>query len=301
MTVGFLVATFEENLGEIMKAIDYYKSKIENFEEMSFEDRRYWLEYKCLDKDKKHTKATLKGLFRLKPAKDAKPCGWYTNDYKQEIALYYAIDCVPMRNVSKKPRTEAQKAATRKLVSSNFINSSNYKTALECRELVTNGAVVIDTETTDLDGVAIQIAVVCCQTREVLFQSLIATDKPISHEAYRVHGISSDMLVDAPSADVVLSKVKECCAGREVVAFNAGFDKGICINTFGDSIADNWTCAMYGIAVPMVGSTNKYGSISLSNAMMRAGVKWEGDAHDASGDALATVDLIRQFAKLNLK
>jgi hypothetical protein len=284
-----------------MRAIDYYNEKIEGFEDMDFEERRYWLEHECLDKDKKHTKATLKGLFRLKPAKDAIPCGWYTNDYKQEVALYHAIDCVPMRNVSKKPRTEAQEEATRKLVASRFVNSKNSATIAKCKELVESGAVVIDTETTDLDGVAIQIAVVCCKTREVLFQSLIATDRPISHEAYRVHRITEEMLVGAPSAEEVFGKVKACCSGREVVAFNASFDKSICHSTFGDSITDRWTCAMFDIAVPMLGSTNRYGTISLSDAMSRAGVKWSGPAHDAKADSLATVDLIEYFSRLDKK
>jgi DNA polymerase III epsilon subunit-like protein len=281
-----------------MKAIDYYKSEIENFEEMSFEDRRYWLEYKCMDKDKMHTKATLKGLFRLKPAKDAKPVGSYTNDYRQEIDLYHAIDCVPMRNVSKKPRSEAQKQATKKLMAKTFKRSPKGKAVELCKNLIANKAVVIDTETTDLDGVAIQIAVVACDTKEVLYSSLIATDKPISQGAYNVHGINAEMLVGAPDAATVYGEVIDICRGRDVVAFNADFDFSVCKRTFGRDFGEGWTCAMYSIAVPVLGSTNKYGTISLSNALAYAGVKWRGQAHDASGDAIATADLIYKISTL---
>ncbi len=281
-----------------MKAIDYYNDKIENFEEMTFEERRYWLEYHCLDKDKMHTKATLKGLFRLKPAKDAKPAGSYTNDYKQEIDLYHPIDCVPMRNVSKKPRTEAQKQATKKLVTETFRNSPKGRAVERCKNLIANKAVVIDTETTDLDGVAIQIAVVSCDTKEVLYSSLIATDEPISQGAYEVHGISENDLIGAPDAATVCAAVMEVCKGRDVVAFNADFDAGICRRTFGEAFQASWTCAMYSIAVPVLGSTNRHGTISLSNALEYAGVKWRGQAHDASGDAIATADLIAKISTL---
>lgn len=283
-----------------MKAIDYYKSKIDNFVELSFEDRRHQLKCQCLDKDKMHTKATLKGLFRLKPASDAKPCGSYTNDFKKEINLYYAIDCVPMRNVSSKPRTKAQAQATKKLITENFKKSPTGKAVDLCKRLIAEKAVVIDTETTDLNGVAIQIAVVCCASKEVLYSSLIATDKPISPEAYNIHGISKEMLIGAPSPEQVAFDLQKVIMDKTLVAYNARFDKEICQNTFGSQpwIDNKTVCAMYGIAVPVLGSTNRHGTISLTNAMAFANVKWRGQAHDASADALATADLIAEIATL---
>ncbi|MGR5269742.1 exonuclease domain-containing protein [Vibrio astriarenae] len=281
-----------------MKAIDYYIKKIEGFENMDFEERRYWLEYHCLDKDKKHTKATLKGLFRLKPKADAKRCGSYKNDYSQQVDLFYAIDCIPMRNVSKKTRTLKQKAATQKLIASNLSKSPKGKAIELCKKLVTNDAIVIDTETTDLHGVAIQIALVSCKTREVLFKSYIATDEPISSGAFEVHGICNEMLVDAPSAAEVQEKVTELCEGRYLVAFNAIFDELALDRTFEDvRELKNWTCAMFDVAVPVFGYTNRYGTISLSRAMSCAGIEWRGEAHDAASDALAAADLIYKIAK----
>lgn len=53
---------------------------------------------------------------------------------------------------------------------------------------------------------------------------------------------------------------------------------------------------MYDIAAPILGSTNRYGSISLARATELTKVRWEGEAHSSDADALATVDLIRALA-----
>ncbi|GAL15165.1 hypothetical protein JCM19233_6183 [Vibrio astriarenae] len=72
----------------------------------------------------------------------------------------------------------------------------------------------------------------CCATREVLYSSKVYTDKPISKEAFEVHGISSDMLTDAPKPDEVYRELKRVCEGRRVVAFNAEFDFYVCKRSF---------------------------------------------------------------------
>lgn len=286
-----------------MKAIDFYTSRIDGFETMTFEDRRYWVEYERLGSEKMHTKATLKGLFRVKPAKSECPVGSYKNDYKQEIELYHFDQCVPMRALSKKPRSEAQKTATEKLVKSNIENSPRGQAITLCKELVDTKAIVIDTETTDLDGVAIQIAAVCCATREVLYSSLIYTDEAISGEAFDVHGITADMIKDAPKPEQVYREMSEICKDRHLVAFNLDFDLSVCHRTFDEPEGERsfqcagWSCAMFDVAVPALGSTNRYGTISLSDAMDCAGVRREGVAHEAGSDALGTVDLIRKIAE----
>ncbi len=49
-------------------------------------------------------------------------------------------------------------------------------------------------------------------------------------------------------------------------------------------------------AALVYGATNRYGTISLANATARAGVVWEGDAHSAAADALATAALVHKMA-----
>ncbi|PMJ99188.1 DNA polymerase III subunit epsilon [Vibrio cyclitrophicus] len=168
-----------------------------------------------------------------------------------------------------------------------------------CKKLVEVEAVVIDTETTSLDGVAIQISAVCCKTRKVLYSSLIHTEESISDGAYDVHGIDASMLKNAPIPEVVALDLDKILEGKTIVTFNSEFDHDICTNTFGNVrfIQQEWICAMYEIAVPVLGSTNRYGTISLSNAMEHAGVEWVGEAHDAEADCLGTVDLIKSIAE----
>ncbi|HIF9439693.1 TPA: exonuclease domain-containing protein [Photobacterium damselae] len=284
-----------------MRAIDYYISKIENFEKMTFSERRDSIKNNAINREKMHTKATLKALFRLKPAANATPAGSYVNNYKQEINLFFPKDCVPMREISKKTRSEAQIKATNKLIDEALKRSPKGRAISLCKSLIAEKAVVIDTETTDLEGVAIQIALVCCETKEVLYNSLIHTNEPISQEAYNVHGIDQSMLINAPKPEQVADEINKIIGDKTIVAFNSKFDIKICKNTFVNNqkwLENKAVCAMYNIAVPVLGSTNKYGTISLTNALKYANIEWRGKAHDASGDALATADLIDKISKL---
>lgn len=278
-----------------MNAIDFYIEHIENFENMDFKQRREAVQLAKIESEKYHTKATLKGLFRMKPARDARSEKDYKSEFGGRVQLYRIDQCVAMRELSKKPRTKAQEEATKKLVQSNIENSPKGKAVELCKELINDSSIVIDTETTDLNGVAIQIALVCCATRKVLYSSLIATDKPISRGAFEVHGIDAEMLKDAPTAEQVKAEILPIIEDKNLVAFNSEFDSKVCARTFG-KFDNKWTCAMYRVAVPTFGATNRHGTISLAYTVDCAGVQWSGAAHDAAADALATVDVIRKVA-----
>lgn len=170
------------------------------------------------------------------------------------------------------------------------------------KDLIESNAIVIDTETTALDGVAIQIALVGLKNGDVIYKSYIHTDQEIDPRAQAVHGISLDDLQDAPSAERVAAELDSLLKGQILVAYNASFDAEICKNTFpnSDFLNNDWVCAMYDVAVPLTGSTNQYGSISLGNALRRLKLRWRGEAHDAAGDCLATADLINAVAQTNL-
>jgi len=55
-------------------------------------------------------------------------------------------------------------------------------------------------------------------------------------------------------------------------------------------------CAMT-MAAREYGATNKYGTISLANAVIQAGIEWQGEAHSALGDALTTLELVRVMTR----
>lgn len=280
-----------------MKAIDFYIEKIEGFEAMSFAERRDSA-IKAKLTNKQHTRPTLKAIFRAKPAKGACSEYSYKNPYgRGEIECFTLRQCVPMRELSNKPRTEAQNAATKKLL----MASPKGKALTWCKEAIDNGLIMIDTETTDLDGVVIQIAAVCCKTGETLYSSLVRTDQNIAPAAQDIHGISASMLEGAPTPEEVSRELEAVLKGREWTAFNLAFDRNAVERTFsgGWVSATAERCAMR-LAAKIFGATNSYGTISLFSAMERAGVKWEGQAHDAEADAKGAAKLLKKISEIEL-
>ncbi|WP_019635110.1 3'-5' exonuclease [Actinomadura atramentaria] len=95
------------------------------------------------------------------------------------------------------------------------------------RDMLEPGAaVVLDTETTDLGGVVIELAVIDAATGDVLLDTLVCPDGvPVEPGARRVHGITDAELADAPPWADVLPRFLDAVAGRTVLAYNAPFDR----------------------------------------------------------------------------
>lgn len=285
-------------------ALEFYTDKIEGFADMDFQQRRDAAIDAGLD-DKQHTKTTLKEVFRAKPAKDAVCEYEFKGDYGSYIQCYMLKQCVAMRNPSKKPRTEAQVEATRKLTKKNLVSSRKNQIALLAKDCVDSSEVVaIDTETTDLYGKVISIALVDVTTCEVLFDSYVHTDQVITEEAYYVHGITAEDIKDAPSFEQVCTEISEIMEGKYWAAFNLEFDKACMENSRHDPDAEcyQWferisVCAMRDISAPYFGSTNRYGTISLSDTMVFCGLSFEGEAHTAAADAKAVARVLQHIGK----
>lgn len=285
--------------------LEFYKEKIENFESMTFEERRAAVTDLKLD-DKQHCKSTLKAVFRVKPAKDAVSEYSFKNGFGKHVDCYTLSQCVPMKALSKKPRSSAQILAAENLKKANFYASKKGGAVEVAKAAVEDSKPLycLDTETSDLNGKVIQIALVCVKTAQVLFDSYVYTDDEISIEAFNVHGISKEDIAQAPSFQQVSVEISKIIGDNKWTAFNINFDYGVMLNSAHDKTADcyKWIeqksfCAMYDVAAAYFGATNKYGSISLSNAMAECGVEFEGKAHSASADAVATVRVIHHIAK----
>ena len=165
----------------------------------------------------------------------------------------------------------------------------------------------MDTETTGLDDQAqiIEIAILDASGQVLLCQRIKPTVE-IGEGAQDVHGISAADLEDCPSWPQVAGDVQRILAGRMVVIFNADYDTRLLKQTaaaHGDSLdwlsSCTFRCAMY-LAASMYGATNQYGTISLINACIEAGVSWKGAAHSAEADTLATLDLVKTIAQFNI-
>jgi DNA polymerase-3 subunit epsilon len=167
--------------------------------------------------------------------------------------------------------------------------------------------VVLDTESTGLDRPAqiCEIAVISW-TSEVLLHSLLKPTIAIPPAAVAVHGITDEMVQAAPQWDTIKPKFIELIAGKDVVVYNAKFDRKLIHWTdeaFGFACFDyhqvaRWHCAMiayaeyHGEIGPYYGSYRWQG---LVNAMRQQGLLIDG-AHSAVGDCEMTRRLCIQMA-----
>ncbi len=162
------------------------------------------------------------------------------------------------------------------------------------RILADETVVILDTETTGLGQEAeiVQIAVIDT-AGNVLLDTLVKPQTEIPAEASRIHGITDEMVADAPAFDAVQLGIE----GKTVVTYNANFDARMIRQSLAQYDKDApavkaYECAMETYAA-YYGEWNDYfGSY-----------KWQplrGGDHSAKGDCLATLALIRKMAQATL-
>lgn len=90
--------------------------------------------------------------------------------------------------------------------------------------------IVLDSETTGLCGAyLVELAVVDVGGR-VLLDTLVNPGMPIPPEAAAIHGITEDMVADAPTFAEILPRLGELLTGRRLVIYNSSFDVGVLCN-----------------------------------------------------------------------
>jgi DNA polymerase-3 subunit epsilon len=96
---------------------------------------------------------------------------------------------------------------------------------LRARRILQSNPLFFDTETTGLDSGAeiVEIGVVDVDGQSVL-ESLVRPCRRIPSGATAVHGISDDMVLDAPTWVEIWPQLKRLLADRRVGIFNADFD-----------------------------------------------------------------------------
>ncbi|WP_261666599.1 3'-5' exonuclease [Erwinia mallotivora] len=248
------------------------------------------------------SKGRLRDEFRMKPAPDSEPVAWYKNAWGGRFAVYRINDCVPMR--PKKTVTEKQLRAGEKLALRSRLKSKSARISKRAGDLLASSPVFLDTETTGLGNRAEAIEIgVTDAMGHVLMNERIRPTVSVDVEAEAVHGISDRSLSHAPGWPDVAERLRDLLTGRPVIIFNADFDMRILQQTalaHDDTAA--WLtgldvhCAM-AIAAAYYGATNRYGTISLANAVLAADVSWSGAAHSASGDASTTAAVIHAIAQ----
>lgn len=250
----------------------------------------------------------LREEYKVKPKPDAKPLKWVKSPYSRySNPIYLVSDCIPLAVRVKKPPTENQKIG--QLISGlkAMLRSKENTQSMVTREWFNENqgkVVYLDTETTGLDSAdqVIELAVID-EDGNTLFDSRFKPTVEINPVAQEVHGIDANSLATCPTWRDQEGLVKEVLLGKSVVIFNADFDLRIMrqtANAFGCDVA--WInqlqtlCAMK-VAASCYGATNKYGTISLANAALEAGVEWEGEAHTALADSQMTRKVLKAVAQ----
>jgi DNA polymerase-3 subunit epsilon len=171
------------------------------------------------------------------------------------------------------------------------------KAAAWARVILEQGALILDTETTGLDGNAeiVQIAIVTTEGRAIL-NSLVKPSGKIPEEASRIHGITDEHVAIAPTWPDLWPAVRRVIEGRVVVVYNADYDTRLLFQSglfAGIPMLEinrltEWHCAMQQYAA-WVGDWNSY----------RRSYRWQrlpGGDHTALGDCLATLGVLKQMA-----
>ncbi|WP_330335755.1 3'-5' exonuclease (plasmid) [Streptomyces sp. NBC_00536] len=158
------------------------------------------------------------------------------------------------------------------------------------RQLLEPGAaVILDTETTDLYGQTIELAVVDAATGKVLQDTLVKPTVPITEGARHVHGISDADVKNARPFEKILPRLRKVTKGRVICAYNSEFDRSVILGDVRRAEKkplhlepyESWYCLM-----------EAYASWLGSNRWLRL-----GGGHRAAGDCLAARGVLIEMSK----
>lgn len=166
--------------------------------------------------------------------------------------------------------------------------------------------VVLDTETTGLrDGEICQIAIIN-QAGHVLIDTLVKPSQPIPLSATSIHGITNDMVADAPTWSTVSEQVFQIVYDKNVIVYNAKFDRMMMhlsaekagIKKIDWKAIANFYCAMEAFA-EYRGEWDEYHGnyrwARLDKAMEFCGISG-GQFHTAIDDCYNTLQVISHMA-----
>lgn len=156
--------------------------------------------------------------------------------------------------------------------------------------LTLDDVVILDTETTDLYGEIIEIAVIDLQGNVLLNQRIKPVGE-IAPGAEAVHGISLDALQNEPSFPEVYEQIKQVVEQKIVVMYGANFDRsclaGDCDRHNLEYIKFGYDCAMTWYAQYCGQWSRKYNDYKYQPL---------NGGHSALSDCRATLEVVKSIA-----
>lgn len=173
--------------------------------------------------------------------------------------------------------------------------------------LRTGEYVVLDTETTGLNrGEIVQLAVVG-SSGQVLMDTLVKPVVSIPPDATRIHGITDDMVADAPGFADILPQLQPLLTGTNVVVYNATYDRKMLhqsaevagLEKVDWKALSRWWCAMEAFAEiyhDWNSYRHNYRWQKLSTACAYYKIELQ-NAHGALADSQATLNICKEMMR----
>ncbi len=157
---------------------------------------------------------------------------------------------------------------------------------------------ILDTETTGLGDAEIVDICVMTQWGQPLLNTLVKPTIKIPSDAKRIHGISDEMVADAPIFPEIYPKLKQLIEGKKIIIYNEAFDCNIiryCCKLHNlEPIKFHSECAMLWYAQYYGAWNDYYGNY-----------RWQklpgGGEHRALADCQAVYRLLHRMGKREYK
>lgn len=158
---------------------------------------------------------------------------------------------------------------------------------------------ILDTETTGLfDAEVVQIGIIN-MSGEVVLDSLVRPTTRIPDDAIAVHGITNEMVANAPNFPEIFPQIQTALEGKQVIIYNAEFDRKIL----------NYCCKLHGLQILDLQKRSHcamewYAQYWGQWSSYYKSYKWQplrGGNHTAIGDCLACLSLINKMASEDVK
>ncbi|HDL7798385.1 TPA: 3'-5' exonuclease [Yersinia enterocolitica] len=199
-------------------------------------------------------------------------------------------------------------AAVKKLGFKIYLALCRYGARNRANRWLKRNYLILDTETTGLgdDAEIIEISIIDC-TGKILLDTLVKPLKTIPAAATAIHGITNEMVADAPTWRDIHYQFMVLTNDRTLLIYNALFDSRLIFQTVaasncqfsGKKYIFDAECVMESYAEyygQWGQKRNKFKWQRLSNAAEQQGVVIDGAPHRALADCKTTLGVIRAMA-----